>query len=123
MVEKQESRVQQLIQEVISAMQAKKGQRVVLLDLRGIEKAVCDYFIICSADTPPHIRALADEAEDRVASATGEWPWRSSGREGALWIVIDYIDVVVHVMTNETREFYGLEDLWADAVRTEFADE
>ena len=112
MVEKQESRVQQLIQEVISAMQAKKGQRVVLLDLRGIEKAVCDYFIICSADTPPHIRALADE-----------WPWRSSGREGALWIVIDYIDVVVHVMTNETREFYGLEDLWADAVRTEFADE
>ncbi len=113
----------QMIEEVTSAMLAKKGQRVVVLDLRGIEKAVCDFFVICSADTAPHIKALCDEVEDRVASATGEWPWRSSGHENAQWIVLDYIDVVVHLMTNPTRDFYDLEGLWADAKRTEYKDE
>lgn len=119
----EESKEEQLLQEIVSALQAKKGREVVLLDLRGIDKAVCDYFIVCHADSTPHIKALADEVEERVASATGEWPWRASGRENALWIVLDYFDVVVHIFTAATRSFYALEALWADAKRTDFPDE
>lgn len=111
-----------MLTEVVSAMQAKKGREVVQLDLRGISKAVCDYFVICHADSPPHIKAIAEEVETRVAAATGQWPWRMSGKENALWIVMDYFDVVVHIFSTSMRAFYDLESLWGDAKRTEFPD-
>lgn len=114
---------EKLLREVVSAMQAKKARRVTLLDLRGIDKAVCDYFVICHADSAPHIRSIAEEVEDRVGSALGEWPLRMSGKENALWIVMDYFTVVVHVFSTAMREFYDLDSLWSDAKRTEFPDE
>ena len=123
MEQKNESKEQQLLEEIISAMQAKKGHNIVQLDLRHIDKAVCDYFVICHADSAPHAKTLADEVEERVASATGEWPWRASGRENALWIVLDYFSVVVHIFSASKRTFYDLETLWADAKRTDFPEE
>lgn len=112
-----------LLQEIVSAMQAKKGRQVVQLDLRKVEKSVCDYFVICNADNTPHIRAIAEDVERRVGSASGEWPWRMSGKENAQWIVLDYFDVVVHIFSTEARGFYDLESLWADAERVVFSDE
>ena len=100
---------ERLLQVVVLAMQAKKARKVTLLDLRNVEKAVCDY--------------LAEEVEERVGTAVGEWPMRISGKENALWIVIDYFTVVVHVFSTAMREFYDLDALWADAKRTEFPDE
>lgn len=114
---------ERLLQEVVSAMQGKKARCVTLLDLRGIEKAVCDYFVICHADSAPHIRSIAEEVEERVGSGLGEWPLRMSGKENALWIVMDYFTVVVHIFSTAMREFYDLDSLWSDAKRTEFADE
>ncbi|PID90626.1 MAG: ribosome silencing factor [Bacteroidetes bacterium] len=121
--ENKEVRERELIRVVENAMRSKKARQIVELDLRGIEKRVCDFFIICHADSAPHIKTIAEEVEDRVAAGTGEWPWRMSGMENAQWIVMDYFDVVVHVFSTEARAFYDLESLWQDAVRREVADE
>ena len=123
MVLKKAEQQERLLQVVVLAMQAKKARKVTLLDLRNVEKAVCDYFVICHADSAPHIRSIAEEVEERVGTAVGEWPMRISGKENALWIVIDYFTVVVHVFSTAMREFYDLDSLWADAKRKEFPDE
>ena len=110
---KDEGRI--LADSVVNGMLEKKGQNVRLLDLRGIENAVCDYFIICEGGSNTQVEAIAESVEEIVKKETGQRPYRSEGWENALWILIDYINVVVHVFERETRYFYNLESLWADA--------
>lgn len=104
-----------LAESVVNGMLEKKGQNVRWLDLRGIENSVCDYFIICEGNSNTQVEAIAESVEDVVKKETGQRPYRSEGWENALWILIDYINVVVHVFERETRHFYNLESLWADA--------
>lgn len=110
---KDEARI--LAESVVNGILEKKGQNVRWLDLRNIENAVCDYFIICEGGSNTQVEAIADSVEVTVKKETAQRPYRSEGWENALWILIDYINVVVHVFERDTRQFYNLESLWADA--------
>lgn len=107
---------------IADAMLEKKGQNVVSLDLKKIGTAISDYFIVCSAESTTNVLAIADNVEDRMIEKASRRVVRSQGRENAFWIILDYGDIVVHVFQNQYRDFYRLEDLWADADRTEYAD-
>ncbi|WP_295767539.1 ribosome silencing factor [uncultured Mucilaginibacter sp.] len=99
----------------IHGIQEKKGNDIVRLDLRNIKSSVSDYFVICHADSTTQVKAIANSIEDEIYKATQQEPWRKEGLEHAEWILLDYIDVVVHVFKTDKREFYGVEDLWGDA--------
>ena len=108
---------------IADAMLEKKGQNVVSLDLRVIGTAISDYFIVCNADSTTNVMAIADNIEDRMLEKASRKVLRSQGKENAIWIIMDYGDIVVHVFQTQYRDFYRLEDLWADAERTEYKDE
>lgn len=110
---KDEGRI--LAESVVNGILEKKGHNVRWLDLRNIENSVCDYFIICEGNSNTQVEAIADSVEETVKKETAQRPYRSEGWENALWILIDYINVVVHVFERDTRQFYNLESLWADA--------
>jgi len=99
----------------IHGIQEKKGNDIVRLDLRNVFSSVSDYFVICHADSGTQVRAIADSVEEEIYKATGQEPWRREGQEFAEWILLDYVDVVVHIFKTDKREFYGMEDLWGDA--------
>jgi len=100
---------------VIKGMQKKKAADVVCLDLRKLENTVCDYFVICHGNSNTQVEAIANSVEFEIKKKTGERPMHREGFANAQWILIDYFDVIVHVFQKEFRDFYKLEDLWADA--------
>jgi ribosome-associated protein len=104
---------------IIDAILEKKGDHIVSLDLRKINEAVADFFIICQANNPNQLRAIADNIEEQVKEKCSESPYKHEGRQAQQWILIDYVNVVVHVMLPEPRKFYQLEELWHDAPSTE----
>ena len=93
----------------------KKGQNIVSLDLRKIPEAVSDFFIICEATNPTQLKAIADFVEEDVKEKCGEVSFKHEGRQAQQWILIDYVNVVVHIMLPEPRKFYQLEEMWSDA--------
>ena len=99
----------------IHGIQEKKGNDIVRLDLRNLKSSVSDYFVICHADSGTQVKAIANSIEDEIFKATGQDPWRKEGLEHAEWILLDYVDVVVHIFKTDKREFYGVEDLLGDA--------
>jgi len=99
----------------IHGIQEKKGNDIVRLDLRNINSSVTDYFVICHADSSTQVRAIANSIEDEIFKATNQEPWRKEGLEYAEWILLDYINVVIHVFRTDKREYYGVEELWGDA--------
>lgn len=105
-----------IIKTIIGAIQEKKGEKIISLDLRKISEAVADFFIICEAGSHPQIRAIADHVQDKVNEHCDEGPYHHEGYGKLQWVLLDYVNVVVHVMHRETREFYKLEDMWSDAV-------
>lgn len=107
---------------IAEAMMEKKGKDVLSLDLKQIGTAISDYFIVCSADSTVNVTAIADNIEDRMIEKAGKKPIRTQGRENAIWMILDYGDIVVHVFQTPYRQFYRLEDLWADAERTVYSD-
>jgi len=104
-----------LVQAVIDGLLEKKGEDIKVLDMRNLEAAVADYFIICTGNSHPQVDALADSVDEFVKKSTGENPLGMEGRENSEWILIDYSDVVVHIFLPETRTFFKLENLWSDA--------
>ncbi|QXV66236.1 ribosome silencing factor [Mucilaginibacter achroorhodeus] len=99
----------------IHGMQEKKGNELVRLDLRNINSSVADYFVVCHADSATQVKAIANSVEDEIYKALQIEPWRKEGLEYGEWILLDYVDVVIHVFRTDKREFYGVEDLWGDA--------
>ncbi len=99
----------------IFGIQEKKGNDIVRLDLRNIFSSVTDYFVICHADSTTQVKAIANSIEEEVFKAIQQEPWRKEGLEYGEWILLDYINVVVHIFRTDKREFYGVEDLWGDA--------
>ena len=108
---------------ITDAMLEKKGQQVVSLDLSSIGTAISDYFVVCNADSTTAVAAIADNIIVRMEEKCGRKVLRMQGLENDFWIILDYGDIVVHVFLTKYREFYRLEDLWADAERVEYTDE
>lgn len=100
---------------VIQGMQEKKAKSIVDLDLSSIKNAVCERFIICHGTSGTHVSAIADAVDEFVKKNTGQNAWHTEGYQNAEWILLDYVNVVVHVFNDQTRRFYNLEGLWADA--------
>ena len=99
----------------IHGMQEKKGNDLVRLDLRNINSSVADYFVICHADSTTQVKAIAHSVEEEIYKVLQQDPWRKEGLEHGEWILLDYVNVVIHIFRTDKREFYGVEDLWGDA--------
>jgi len=110
-----------IIRAIIEAIQQKKGEKIISLDLRKIPEAVADFFIVCEASSSTQIRAIADFIETEVKEKCSEAPYMHEGRQMLQWVIIDYINVVVHIMLPDSRRFYKLEEMWSDAVTEEYA--
>jgi ribosome-associated protein len=104
---------------IVKGIQEKKGIDIVILNLKGVNNAIADYFVICTGTSDTQIDAIADSIEKEVADETSENPWHKEGTKNKEWILIDYVDVVVHIFKSEVRSYYGLEELWGDAAITE----
>ncbi|MGH2642532.1 MAG: ribosome silencing factor [Chitinophagaceae bacterium] len=100
---------------IIRAIQDKKGENIIALDLRKIPEAVADFFVICEAGSSTQVKAIADFIEKKVKEETGEVPYKDEGITALQWVLIDYVNIVVHVFLPEIRKFYGLEEMWNDA--------
>lgn len=110
------TRSSKILKVIINAIQDKKGERIVSLDLRKIPEAVADFFIICEASSTVQVKAIADWVEESVKRQCGEPPYKHEGLSASQWALIDYVNVVVHVFQSETRKFYRLEEMWSDGV-------
>jgi ribosome-associated protein len=116
------TRNSKIFKTIIHSIQEKNGERLESLDLRKISEAVADFFIICEATNNIQLKAIADFVELEVKKKCGELPYKHEGRQSEQWILIDYVNVVVHIMLPETRKFYQLEELWSDAPLMEHKD-
>lgn len=106
---------QQLIDKIIEAIEDTKGHDIQVLDLSEIENTVADTFIICSANSNTQVSAIAAKIERKLKEDLKERPWHVEGAENALWVLMDYVSVVVHVFQQSIREYYDIESLWGDA--------
>lgn len=100
---------------IIKALQDKKAENIISLDLKKIPEAVADFFIICEATSTTQIKGLADNVEHEVKQQCDELPYKHEGKQALQWVLIDYVNVVVHIMQPEARKFYKLEEMWSDA--------
>ena len=122
-VKKTSAKTRKLADLIISGMQDSKAKEIVSLDLSAIKNSVCKYFIICHGTSRTQVESIADLVEETVRVKLKEKPWHREGFENAEWILLDYVDVVAHIFQPETRTYYQLEKLWADAEVTRIAAE
>ena len=113
---------QTLLRTIVHAMQDKKADRIVSLDLTALDGAVCDAFVICQAESTTQVAAITAGVEELTLREIGEKPYRIQGLDNALWVAMDYGTVMVHIFVPEAREHYDLEHLWDDAALTEVPD-
>ena len=106
----------QIVRSAIEGVSDIKGENLVLLDLRGLENAVCDFFIVAEAQSTTQVSAMAEAVHKRVREEANDKTWHVEGAQQSEWILMDYVSVVVHLFQREARMFYDLEGLWADAV-------
>jgi ribosome-associated protein len=109
-----------LVDAVVDGIQEVKGKDVVHLDLRDVPNTVCDHFVVCHGDSPTQVDAIVRSVEKVVRERTGEKPWHMEGERNAEWVLLDYVDVVVHIFHRDRRAYYALENLWGDASRTSY---
>lgn len=107
---------------IVHGIQERKGEKIVQLNLQGVDGAVTDYFIICEAQSSTQIGAIKDSVEDEVKKQLGDKPWHIEGTQNGEWVLVDYVNVVVHIFDPETRDFFNLEGLWADAERKDIKE-
>jgi ribosome-associated protein len=116
------TRNSKIFKSILKAIQEKKGEDIIALDLRKIPEAVADFFVVCEATSTIQIKAIADFVEKTVKKDCGEKPYKHEGYQALQWVLIDYVNIVVHIMQPETRKFYKLEEMWSDAALTEHND-
>jgi ribosome-associated protein len=114
------TRNSKIFKTVLEAIREKKGSAIVSLDLRKIDEAVADFFVLCEAQSHIQIKAIADNIEEKVKELCDERPYHTE--QGQQWTLVDYVNIVVHIFNEEHRKFYDLESLWEDAERTEHND-
>jgi ribosome-associated protein len=104
-----------LITEIVKGIEDVKGDKISILDLRDIENTVCDYFILCEGNSNTQVSAISGSIQKNVSKSLKDKPWHVEGEANAEWILLDYVNIVVHVFQKHVREFYNLEGLWGDA--------
>ena len=109
----------ELIAVIIKGIDDVKGENIQLLDLRDIENTVCDYFIICSGNSNTQVNAISGSVQKVVSKEIKDKPWHVEGETNAEWVLMDYVNVVVHVFQKHIRDFYDIESLWGDAKITQ----
>jgi len=110
-----------LISNIVDGIENVKGLDVSILDLRDIENTVCNYFVVCTGSSNTHVSAIVNAIKKNVSKELREKPFQTEGNENAEWVLIDYINVVVHVFQKQIREYYNIEELWGDAKATKIA--
>lgn len=106
-----------LVEAIVEGLQEVKGKEIVHLDLRGVPNTVCDHFVICHGDSATQVEALVRSVQEFALKKAGEKPWHTEGERNAEWVLLDFVDVVVHIFHRDKRAFYALENLWGDAAR------
>jgi len=116
---KENTNADQLISVILNGIEDVKGQNINILDLRDIENTVCDYFIICEGTSNTQVNAIVNSIQKKVSKEIKDKPWHIEGSDNAEWVLMDYVNVVVHVFQKHIREYYDIESLWGDAKTTE----
>mgnify|MGYP000545117585 CR=1 FL=1 len=109
---------QQLSKVIAKGMEEKKASDITVMDLRSVKDTVTDFFVICSGNSDTQLDAISKSIEEQVYKAGDSPAWKVEGRSNGQWILMDYVNVVAHIFLSDTREYYGLEDLWGDAKTT-----
>ncbi len=104
-----------LIEQIIEGIKDNKGEEITVLDMSKLENSVCDYFVIATGNSSTQVKSIAEAVEKRVREELGDKPWHVEGADRSEWVLMDYVNSVVHVFQREMREFYDLESLWGDA--------
>ena len=120
---KQKKEAKILAEIAVKAIQSKKGRQITMIDFDGVEGALFEYYVLCTANSPSHVDALADETEKQIKEITGISPRRVEGLQNCQWVLLDYFDVVIHIFLAETREFYNIEAMWKDVKQVHYQDE
>ncbi|MBT8297978.1 MAG: ribosome silencing factor [Maribacter sp.] len=114
-MQKRKASADELIALILQGIEEVKGLDINILDLREIENTVCDYFIICDGTSNTHVNAIVGSIQKTVSKASKDKPWHVEGEDNAEWVLMDYVNVVVHVFQKHIREYYDIEGLWGDA--------
>ncbi len=114
-MQKTQANADELIALILQGIEEVKGVDISLLDLREIENTVCDYFIICNGTSNTHVNAIVGSVQKIVSKAIQDKPWHVEGSDNSEWVLMDYVNVVVHVFQKQVREYYDIEGLWGDA--------
>jgi ribosome-associated protein len=107
-----------LVQSIIEGLEDRKAENITILNLQSIDNAICDYFIIAEGNSNTQVKALTQRVEEIVQKKLNDKPWHVEGVAAAEWVLMDYVNAVVHLFKKETRKFYDLESLWGDAETT-----
>lgn len=107
--------IDQLLTHIIQGIEEVKGHQIEIIDLRAIENTVCDYFVVCSGNSNTQVDAIESSVRKVVSKALKDKPWHVEGLENSEWVLMDYVDVVVHIFQKQIREYYDIESLWGDA--------
>jgi ribosome-associated protein len=116
---KKKNNIDSLIYSIIAAIEDIKGKKINILDLRDLENTVCDYFVVCEGNSNTQVNAIVNSIQKKVSKELKDKPWGIEGNDNAEWVLMDYINVVVHVFQKHKRDFYDIESLWGDAKLTE----
>lgn len=118
----EEIATEELLEKIIKGIQDKKGKEIVTLNISKIENSICDYFVICHGTSSTHVDAIIDSIEQKVKKELNEKPYHKEGLDNLTWVLIDYASIIIHVFQKDYRDFYNLEDLWADAPMHKYQD-
>ena len=108
-------KIKSLVDVIVKGMQEKKAENVTVIDLRNLDNAVCDFFVISNAKSNTQVNAIADSVQKETLETLGDKAWHKEGTETSEWILMDYVNVVAHIFQTPVRDFYALEELWGDA--------
>jgi ribosome-associated protein len=115
MKEDRSLKIKALVDVIVKGMQEKKAENITVVDLRGIDNAVCDYFVISNANSNTQVNAIADSVQHETLETLDDKAWSKEGTETSEWVLMDYVNVVAHIFQTPVRDFYALEELWGDA--------
>ena len=118
---KKQANTDELISVIIKGIDDVKGEDIQLLDLREIDNTVCDYFVICSGNSNTQVNAISGAIHKAVSKELKDKPWHVEGQGNAEWVLMDYVNVVVHIFQKQVREYYDIESLWGDAKITQIS--
>lgn len=115
--------IERLVATIVDGMQERKAKNILTLDLRQIPNTVCGFFVVCTGDSSTHVEGISGSVQEQTRKQLNDRPWHVEGMGHSEWVLLDYVNVVVHVFQREPREFYNIERLWADAITTEYSED